>query len=501
MTVLQNGFVLMTTYAKYECEAEYELYKNDPETPVAVLAIDLDFLDHYLETETDYESLEDFFNNYIYDDIEDLQDRAEAASALAFAYRPGMDPLYQFPAVMTREMAQALVDFTENFSLFDRLKNNLSADVKQPYAEFGDGILTPSFDAAAILTDFLCAAGESVMAAPTSDEPNARGIVNWSDRVKEEVAIPDCWKRVVSALEELDLSRFPIRYLAGSTQNPLDMDIVTYDYANFRDAWSAFASWAMSVPCAVLYGQTEDGGDIPLFIGGVGPGLRTEGDYVGHSLFDTADTGFEADAGLAAWLLALSYKANTELFREGPYSNFVTVLSMEHSMSKKLSVALERELDDDGNPSKGPFQFHFHAFNELVDSVHELTVISDLSITSMAATIQNIIVQDKDNAKSAYDARKAKEAEEHDRLAETLRNTTIIINYILSSGKDEVEAQITLPMSSDKVCDILTSQGESQYVKNTGDQVSLVQQILNNLATLQGFQTARFSNAEETLPF
>jgi len=74
----------------------------------------------------------------------------------------------------------------------------------------------------------------------------------------------------------------------------------------------------------------------------------------------------------------------------------------------------------------------------------------------------------------------------------------ICITYHMTKANEVAETCITLPMSEGIAASILTQQGESAYVRADSHTVTPVKIILNQLAELQGYNTASFCCAEET---
>lgn len=399
MTILENNFVLLTTYANYQSEAEYEKHKYDDETPLALLAIQRDFLESFVSSETEYVSLEDFFGNYTYDDVEDIQNRAEQAEALAFAYRPEMDPLYQFPEKMTPQMAAALVDFTEREPLFERLKRQLGSNVSQSYMAFADGILTPSFDSAAIVVDMLSAAGEPVMAVPASEEEASRGLVLWSDRTKAQAAFSGDYKSIISMLEEMELDSFPVRFLDGNATSAIDLNATCYEFLDLDNALAEFKYRAQNARCVVMYGRAADGRKRPIFIGGKGHGLTQSGAFIGDELFSKFDTRgmlVEMDGIVAAWLLVMSFKVKTESPQGVPNSDYLPMLFPSGNPAHGVYISLFAA-DDDASASKA-YTLSLHIIDELNDRECETRDVPDLQICAISDLVRQVL----DRAKSFY---------------------------------------------------------------------------------------------------
>lgn len=102
---LSGDFLLIEGYAQWESDEEWEENRCDDELPTAILAIKEWFLQKFAE-DSGYGSLDEFFGDYTWETIDSLQAEAEMAAAFAFAYRPTLEPHFQFPEVMTAEMAQ-----------------------------------------------------------------------------------------------------------------------------------------------------------------------------------------------------------------------------------------------------------------------------------------------------------------------------------------------------------------------------------------------------------
>lgn len=73
----------------------------------------------------------------------------------------------------------------------------------------------------------------------------------------------------------------------------------------------------------------------------------------------------------------------------------------------------------------------------------------------------------------------------------------ICITYRMTRANEIAETCITLPMTEGIAASILTQQGESAYVRADRYTVTPVKIILNQLAELQGYNSAAFCCAEE----
>lgn len=59
-------------------------------------------------------------------------------AALAFAYRPTLEPHFQFPDVLTAEMAQAFVAFMESELIYEYIIQALPKYPAEPFAAIGN---------------------------------------------------------------------------------------------------------------------------------------------------------------------------------------------------------------------------------------------------------------------------------------------------------------------------------------------------------------------------
>ena len=116
---LSGDFLLIEGYAQWESDEEWEENRCDDELPTAILAIKEWFLQKFAE-DSGYGSLDEVFGDYTWETIDSLQAEAGMAAAFAFAYRPTLEPPFQFPEVMTAAMAQARVEFMESDPHSDR---------------------------------------------------------------------------------------------------------------------------------------------------------------------------------------------------------------------------------------------------------------------------------------------------------------------------------------------------------------------------------------------
>lgn len=73
----------------------------------------------------------------------------------------------------------------------------------------------------------------------------------------------------------------------------------------------------------------------------------------------------------------------------------------------------------------------------------------------------------------------------------------ICITYHMTRRNEIAETCITLPMEEHIAEDILTNQGDSQYVRQGSFTLTNIKIILNNLAELQGYVDASFCCADE----
>lgn len=178
---LTGDFLLIEGYAQWENDEEWEKNRYDDERPTAILAIKKWFLQKFAE-DSGYGSLEEFFGDYTWETIESLQAEAEMAAAFAFAYRPTLEPHFQFPEVMTAEMAQALVEFMESEPIYERITKALPKNPVKPFAAIGNNIIVPSVEQGRVVASFLTALGvEALMVSPMGDENRGRIWVNTGD--------------------------------------------------------------------------------------------------------------------------------------------------------------------------------------------------------------------------------------------------------------------------------------------------------------------------------
>ena len=73
----------------------------------------------------------------------------------------------------------------------------------------------------------------------------------------------------------------------------------------------------------------------------------------------------------------------------------------------------------------------------------------------------------------------------------------ICITYHMTRKNEIAETCITLPVEEHIAEDILTNQGDSQYVRQGYFALINIKIILNNLAELQGYVDASFCCADE----
>lgn len=507
MTRLTNDFILLTTYAKYECEAEYELYKYNDEAPTAVLAIREDFLNYFVENETEYHSLDEFFSNYTYDDVVDLQDKAERANALAFAFRYDMDPQYQFPEQIDREMAEALVDFMERESTFERLKRKLPDTPGQAYMSFHECIMTPNYDTAVALATMLNILGDSVKAVPLSDEKNTRGMVQWDFSKEDEIPLPDVLTNLSTLLRSIDLRGYTIKYLTGDGEAVTDLDITCCQYATLQEGWQAFTHYASQATCVALYGSTKSWQEFPLYIGGTGPHLSRSGDYVGDTLFgqyDPSNKLYKMDAALAAWLLLLSYKYNAATISDEfdtPHSEYITVLSTGRlEVIGKLSVSLyAANAEDEETGDTHEPEFSLRVLNETGDRVHEPIDLPTPSVEAISTAIQGIM--DNKMADAGLNSSELPESSPAGpSKAQQLACDNVSIKYTLIKGDASVESTLELPLPRETINDVLDHQARSKYVVGEDGHGGPILNILNAIARLNGYEYGTFCEAD-SLPF
>lgn len=178
---LTGDFLLIEGYAQWESDEEWEENRYADERPTAILAIKEWFLQKFAE-DSGYGSLEEFFGNYTWETIDSLQAEAEMAAAFAFAYRPTLEPHFQFPEVMTAEMAQALVEFMESEPIYERITKALPKNPAKPFAAIGNNIIVPSVEQGRVVASFLTALGvEALMVSPMGDENRGRIWMNTGD--------------------------------------------------------------------------------------------------------------------------------------------------------------------------------------------------------------------------------------------------------------------------------------------------------------------------------
>lgn len=158
-------YLLLTTYAELS-QKELEMTKELDETPLETLAVDETFLSGYVERKG-YPSLDCFLNSYTYDGLEGLAGEAESKGAFAFSYRPALENKYRFPQTATADMLQALVEFMEDESIYDRIVKLLpqSKEAGIKYFACDYEIITPDQQTADVIADFLEAIGVN---APTT---------------------------------------------------------------------------------------------------------------------------------------------------------------------------------------------------------------------------------------------------------------------------------------------------------------------------------------------
>lgn len=158
-------YLLLTTYAELS-QKELEMTKEWDETPLETLAVDETFLSGYVERKG-YLSLGCFLNSYTYDGLEGLAGEAESKGAFAFSYRPALENKYRFPQTATADMLQALVEFMEDESIYDRIVKLLpqSKEAGIKYFACDYEIITPDQQTADVIADFLEAIGVN---APTT---------------------------------------------------------------------------------------------------------------------------------------------------------------------------------------------------------------------------------------------------------------------------------------------------------------------------------------------
>lgn len=185
---LTGNFLLIEGYAQWESDEELEEHRNDDEHPAAILAVKEWFLQKFAE-DSGYGSLDEFFGDYTWDTIDSLQTEAEMAAALAFAYRPTLEPHFQFPDVMTAEMAQALVEFMKSEPIYERITRALPKYPAVPFAAIGDNIIVPSIEQGRVVSSFLNSLGvENLVVSPMGDENRGR---IWMNTGGAEVSADD----------------------------------------------------------------------------------------------------------------------------------------------------------------------------------------------------------------------------------------------------------------------------------------------------------------------
>lgn len=178
---LTGDFLLIEGYAQWESDEEWEENRYADERPTAILAIKEWFLQKFAE-DSGYGSLEEFFGDYTWETIDSLQAEAEMAAAFAFAYRPMLEPHFQFPEVMTAEMAQALVEFMESEPIYERITKALPKNPAKPFVAIGNNIIVPSVEQGRVVASFLTALGvEALMVSPMGDENRGRIWMNTGD--------------------------------------------------------------------------------------------------------------------------------------------------------------------------------------------------------------------------------------------------------------------------------------------------------------------------------
>lgn len=105
---LSGGYLFIPTYADLTDE-EFAVTKDWDETPLAYLGVERNFFLKFIADR--YESEKEFFSEYTYDDISDLEGAATLADALAFSYRPALDKKFDLPEFCRDDAMIALVDF------------------------------------------------------------------------------------------------------------------------------------------------------------------------------------------------------------------------------------------------------------------------------------------------------------------------------------------------------------------------------------------------------
>lgn len=185
---LTGDFLLIEGYAQWENDEEWEEHRNDDEHPAAILAVKGWFLQKFAK-DSGYGSLDEFFGDYTWDTIDSLQAEAEMAAALAFAYRPTLEPHFQFPEVMTAEMAQALVEFMKSEPIYERIIQALPKYPAVPFAATGNNIIVPSIEQGRVVASFLNSLGvENLVVSPVDDENRGR---IWMNAEGAEVSAED----------------------------------------------------------------------------------------------------------------------------------------------------------------------------------------------------------------------------------------------------------------------------------------------------------------------
>lgn len=88
--------ILLTTYQNLDDELHHEIIEasNRDEPPTCVICVTREFFEKYIEEDSEFSSIDEFLENYTYDNVEDLPWEAEKEHALLFTYCKELDMLY-----------------------------------------------------------------------------------------------------------------------------------------------------------------------------------------------------------------------------------------------------------------------------------------------------------------------------------------------------------------------------------------------------------------------
>ena len=88
--------ILLTTYQNLDDELHHEIIEanNRDEPPTCVICVTREFFEKYIEEDSEFSSIDEFMENYTYDNVEDLPWEAEKEHALLFTYCKELDMLY-----------------------------------------------------------------------------------------------------------------------------------------------------------------------------------------------------------------------------------------------------------------------------------------------------------------------------------------------------------------------------------------------------------------------